>query len=332
MSSTADADITLARPPFDPELDAVLHELGENVPRLRTVDDITTLRAGTEGVHTATDAELSCNGFFEVSRKRVPGPSDAPDVELLICRPTEQTRPVPAFYTVHGGGMVMGDSRTGLLERALPWAREFGATVVSVEYRLAPEHPYPAGVDDCYAGLLWTAEHAAELGIDPDRLLIAGGSGGAALTAATTLRARDRGTPRLAGQLLMSPMLDDRNETRSALQYDGRGVWDRATNLVAWRAVLPHDCGGPDVSPYAAPARATDLSGLPPTYIDVGTAETFRDEAVAYAEAIWRDGGDAELHVWAGGFHGYESFAPRAAVSQDSVDARARWLRRQLAR
>jgi acetyl esterase/lipase len=207
---------------------------------------------------------------------------------------------------------------------------ELGAVVVSVEYRLAPEHPHPAPVEDCYAGLVWTAEHADELGIDPQRLLIYGGSAGGGLSAGTALLARDRGGPPLSHQILLCPMLDDRGITQSSQELDGEGVWDRNANLTGWTALLGADRGGPDVSPYAAPARATDLSGLPPTYLDVGTVETFRDETIEYAARLARAGVSVELHVWAGAFHGFEGFAPQAAVSQDSRAARRGYLRRAL--
>ena len=144
--------------------------------------------------------------------------------------------------------------------------------------------------------------------------------------------ARDRGGPRLLGQLLQCPMLDDRNETPSAHQYDGVGVWDRTSNLTAWRAVLGARCGGPGVSPYEASARATDLRGLPPTFIDVGGAETFRDECILFASRILAAGGECELHVWGGAFHGFHDIAPQTAVAQACIIARENWLDRLLQR
>jgi acetyl esterase/lipase len=126
-------------------------------------------------------------------------------------------------------------------------------------------------------------------------------------------------------------MLDDRNDTPSAVQMAGLGLWDRAANEVGWTALLGAARGGPDVPPYAAPARAADLSGLPPAFIDVGSAETFRDEAVAYASRIWQAGGIAELHVWPGGFHGFSGIVPQATVSRDAAEAPRRWLHRVLA-
>jgi acetyl esterase/lipase len=237
---------------------------------------------------------------------------------------------VACLYYIHGGGMIIGDNRSGL-PAALNHAEELQLAVVSVDYRLAPETPHPGPVEDCYAGLSWTVAHADELGIDPARVIVGGGSAGGGLSAAVALLARDRGGPALAGQLLICPMLDDRNDTPSARQMAGLGVWDRAANDVGWTALLGAARGGPGVSPYAAPARAADLSGLPPAFIDVGSAETFRDEDVAYATRIWQAGGSAELHVWPGGFHGFAGIVPRAALSRAAVAAQRGWLRRLLA-
>lgn len=213
----------------------------------------------------------------------------------------------------------------------LAWARELDAVVVSVEYRLAPEHPYPAQIEDVYSGLVWTAEHAGELGADPERIVVAGSSAGGGLCAAPALLTRDRKGPRMLGQLLMCPMLDDRNDTPSAHQMAGLGIWDSQANETGWTALLGARRGGPDVPEHAAPARATDLTGLPPAFLDVGSAETFRDEVVTYASRIWQAGGVAELHVWPGGFHGFDGFAPQAALSHAARAAQLRWLRRLLA-
>ncbi|GAA4466258.1 alpha/beta hydrolase [Phytohabitans houttuyneae] len=314
-------------PPFDPELAAALAALPE-MPVSLTPDMVPALRERML-LQSATHEDLRRGGAFEVVERGVPGPPGDPDITLLICRPTGVAGPVAALYHIHGGGMVVGDNRAGLPDM-LETAHELGLAVVSVEYRLAPEHPHPAPVDDCYAGLVWTAAHAAELGIDPDRVVVVGGSAGGGLAAAVALMARDRGGPALLGQLLMCPMLDDRNDTPSAVQMAGSGLWDRTSNATGWSALLGERRGGPDVSPYAAPARATDLSGLPPAYIDVGSAETFRDEDVDYATRIWLAGGQAELHVWPGGFHGFEGLAPQAAISQDARAPRQRWLHRLL--
>ncbi|MFF8537250.1 alpha/beta hydrolase [Streptomyces sp. SAS_267] len=321
----------LVPPPFDPELGIALASVGPSEPSGPTLADIAALRALAESAVPAYD--LTDGGAFTTTELTAPGPEGAPDISLFVVRPMAPpgNGPRPVIYHSHGGGMVLGNSRAGV-EVVLEWARELDAVVVSVEYRLAPEHPYPAGVEDVYAGLLWTARHAGELGGDPERIVVAGASAGGGLTAALTLLARDREGPRPLGQVLMYPMLDDRNDTPSAYQMAGVGAWDRTANETAWTAVLGEARGGPDVPAYAAPARASDLSGLPPAFLDVGSAETFRDEVVDYASRIWRAGGEAELHVWPGGFHGFDAFAPHTVLARTARAARLAWLRRLLAR
>ncbi|KAJ5642095.1 hypothetical protein N7490_006095 [Penicillium lividum] len=171
---------------------------------------------------------------------------------------------------------------------------------VSIEYRIPPEHPDPTPIEDCYAGLKWTGMNARSLGINPKCLMVVGSSAGGGLAAGTALLARDRDGPELCAQVLICPMLDDRNLTISIQHI------------------------------YAAPARATDLSNLPATFIDVGTAEVFRDEAVAYASLLWKCGVQAELHVWSGGFHGFDLLAPDACLSVKARDTRTAWVRRLL--
>ena len=314
--------------PFDPELGAALTAINEMLPPAFTADQIPLLRSGGP-LMVITDEELQRDGKFTVAERTVPGVAGDPDISLLICTPTTVTGTLGCVYHTHGGGMIVGDNRMGVAEM-LDWAEEFGLVVVSVEYRLAPETPHPGPVDDCYAGLVWTAEHAEELGFEAGRLIVAGGSAGGGLAASLALMARDRGGPELAGQMLIYPMLDDRNDSASGLQMAGRGIWDRTANDTGWTALLGDARGGPDVSPYAAPARASDLSNLPPAFIDVGSAETFRDEDVAYANRIWLAGGQAELHVWPGCFHGFDSMAPQARLSQEAKSARVRWLHRLL--
>jgi acetyl esterase/lipase len=322
--------MSLVPPPFDPELAGALELIKEFVSPGMTLEEIDQIRQGP-GIQMLADLDLTLDGFFEVEDREVPGPQDAPGISLLICRPATPSAagPRPVIYHVHGGGMVLGNNRVGV-DVVLAWAKELDAVVVSVEYRLAPEDPYPAQIEDVYAGLVWTAEHAGELGADPERIVLAGASAGGGLCAALTLLTRDRKGPRPLGQVLMCPMLDDRNDTPSAHQMAGLGVWDRTANETGWTALLGDLHGGPDIPAYAAPARAEDLTGLPPAFLDVGSAETFRDEVVAYASRIWQAGGIAELHVWPGGFHGFDGFAPQAALSQRSRAAHLDWLRRLL--
>jgi acetyl esterase/lipase len=320
--------MAMVPPPFDPELAAALAVVTGDLPSTITLELVRQTRA-QEAAALPTNEQLGRDGLFAVEERAVPGPPGDPDVKLLICRPLDEPGPRPVIYHTHGGGMVLGSTRTGLF-RMMDLAEEIGAVVVSVEYRLAPEHPHPAPIEDVYAGYVWTAEHAAELGADPERIIIGGGSAGGGLTAALALLARDRKARQPFGQMLLCPMLDDRNDSPSARQMAGLGVWDRAANEFGWSSLLGEAHGGPDVSEYAAPARAEDLSGLPPAFIDVGSAETFRDEAVAYASRIWQAGGVAELHVWPGGFHGFEGMAPQAALSRSARAARLPWLRRLL--
>ncbi|MDI2029345.1 alpha/beta hydrolase [Saccharopolyspora sp. TS4A08] len=310
--------------PFDPELEVFLNAM-PNTGQGFTLEDVPAMRELTS--HITPDEALEADGFT-VEHRAAPGPQGAPEVPLVIVRPAELTGPLPVIYSIHGGGMISGSHRQALDVMATEWGRELGCAIVSVDYRLAPENPHPAPVEDCYAGLRWVAEQD---GFDPERIVITGGSAGGGLAAAVALMCRDFGGPALLGQLLQCPMLDDRNDTPSARQMRGRGIWDQQNNEVGWTALLGESRGGDDVSPYAAPARAEDLSGLPPTFIDVGSAETFRDEDVAYATRIWQAGGIAELHVWPGGFHGFRMF-PGARLSQESAEARTNWLRRLLSR
>ena len=311
-------------PPFDPELAEALAAMPE-APVTITPEMIPVRRAEP----AVPPGEIIAGRPVVYTDRTIPGPDGAPDLTVTILERPDRRPGGPAVYYIHGGGMIFGDRWVGV-PTVLEWVTDLDAVLISVEYRVAPEYPYPAPVDDCYAGLAWTAAHAGELGFDPARLAIAGGSAGGGLTAGVTLLARDRGGPALAAQVLIYPMLDDRNETVSSHQFDGFGRWDRGSNDTGWDAYLGDRRRTADVPIYAAPARATDLSGLPPTFIDVGSAEVFRDEDVAYASQIWADGGVCELHVWPGGFHGFDLAAPAAALSRAMVETRNAWLRRTL--
>ncbi len=312
------------RPPYDAELAAALATISEQMPPTITPDMIEIMRAAP----ITAPVETVLAGRNISHREVTIRGHEGADITLSVFARDDHDAAGPGIYHTHGGGMIIGDRFTGI-EVPLDWVERFDAVCISVEYRLAPEFPDPYLVEDCYAGLRWTAEHAAELGIDPGKLIIAGGSAGGGLAAGTALLARDRQGPPLAGQVLIYPMLDDRNQTVSAQQFVGIGVWDRGSNETGWAAYLGERFGTDDVPIYAAPARATDLSGLPPAYIDVASAEVFRDEAVAYASQIWADGGVAELHVWPGGFHGFDLMAPEARISREAIAARTNWVARQ---
>jgi acetyl esterase/lipase len=252
-----------------------------------------------------------------------PGPAGAPDVLVRVYRPEGLPSPAAALYWVHGGGMVMGSIAMND-DMCASIADHLKIVVTSVEYRLAPEYPYPAPLEDCYAGLKWFAGISGELGVDPTRIAIGGASAGGGLAAGLGLLARDRGEVALAFQLLVYPMIDDRNVTASSHTIVDPKVWNRTANVVGWNAYLAGRAGADDIEPYAAPARATDLAGLPPTYINVGDLDLFLDEDIAYAQALMRAGVPVELHVYPGAFHGSNNFVSRAVLSRRwNADERA---------
>lgn len=320
-------DSRLPRPaapaPFHPSFTEVLGLLPARL--MPSAAEIDVLR----GFPTASLSDLSAIATFAYEERVAPGRDGAPPVLLSIFRPTARTAAAPVVYLVHGGGMVSGDRFNGV-EQALGWVDRFGVVVVSVEYRLAPEHPHPAPIEDCATGLVWLADHAGDLGVDADRIVVYGASAGGGLAAGLALLARDRGFPTLAGLLLDSPMLDDRNRTVSSRQIDDMGIWDRVTNEVAWTALLGEGHASREVSPYAAPARATDLAGLPPTYLLAAAGEVFRDEAVDFASRVWAAGGTLDLHVYAGAMHSYKALAPESPISRAASAGMDDWLGRLL--
>ncbi|MFF7127406.1 alpha/beta hydrolase [Streptomyces sp. NPDC016566] len=316
--------MTTARPGLDPELRDLLADM-PLMPQL-SPEVLAQLRR-----LPSTPVE-SLLAHRQVERREVTVPvEDGTPILLSVfsAMNTDRTTAAPCVYWMHGGGMVMGD-RFSQIDIPLEWLDRFGAVVVSVEYRLAPEATGTALVDDCYQGLLWVAEHSGELGIDPARIVVAGASAGGGLAAGVTLLARDLGTPAISAQMLICPMLDHRNTSASSRQFSGGpGVWTREMNEFGWRCVLG-DLTDDEVSPYISPALADDLSNLPTTYVDTGSAEVFRDEDTDYAGRIWAAGGQAELHVWAGGFHGFDALYPQARISATARRTRTDWLARIL--
>jgi len=317
---------TIARPPFDPELAEFLTALHARGPFTLTTAMLPRMRT-LEMTEEELDAGLRARGL-ERRRVTVPGHRGDP-IDLAVIQRIGRTGTAACAYTMHGGGMMFGH-HLGNLDAYDDWLLTHDVVLVSVDYRLAPEHPDPFPVEDCYAGLVWTADHADELGIEPDRIVLVGQSAGGGLAAGTALLSRDRGGPAVLAQVLVSPMLDDSDSTVSTRQIDGVGVADRAMTRFGWDAYLGDRRGTDDVSAYAAPARATDLSGLPQTYIDCGSAEVFRDETVAFASRLWAAGVQAELHVWPGAFHGFTSMVPQSALARTATAALADWTDRLL--
>ena len=257
--------------------------------------------------------------------REIPGLEDAPPVGVRIYHPKTASCILPGIFFIHGGGMIMG-SVEGENLKATELCESIQAVVVSVEYRLAPEYPHPAPVQDCYAALKWMAQNAEELAFDVDRLAVVGGSAGGGLTIATTMMARDMGFPRICFQMPLYPMIDDRNETPSSYEIMDVGIWDREGNIEAWEWYL----GGNPADDYAAPARAENLAGLPPTFIDVGELDLFRDEDIQFAARLIQAGVPTELHVYPGAYHASEVFAPEAALSKSILARRTEALLRVL--
>ncbi|MEJ2889610.1 alpha/beta hydrolase [Actinomycetospora aeridis] len=250
---------------------------------------------------------------------------DGSTLRLFVYRSTgPRTGDAPGLLWIHGGGYASGAPEyeaAGLR----PLISGSGAVVVSPAYRLSTEAPYPAALDDCYAALRWLRDHAERLGVRSDRIAVAGASAGGGLTAATTLYARDRGKVAVAFQMPIYPMIDDRGDTASTRDNDAP-VWDAVTNRSAWRMYLGDLAGTADVPAYAAPARATDFSGLPPTLTYVGDIEAFRDETVAYVENLRAAGVPVEFREFPGAYHGFDAIVPKAAVSVAARAFRDQWF------
>ncbi|MEU5970672.1 alpha/beta hydrolase [Streptomyces globisporus] len=262
-----------------------------------------------------------------VTDQWLPGPTS---LRVRTYRPrSADSLALPCLVWVHGGGMVLGSPETDDA-RVSAYALEADCAVISVDYRLAPEHPYPAPVEDCYRALRWAADHAESLRIDPGRLAIGGISAGGGLAAATALLAKDSGGPGLIFQFLLCPMLDDRNTTGSSREFTEAVTWPRANNLYGWAALLGPLAGSDGVPPYAAPARAEDLSGLPPAYVDVGELEVFRDECARYALRLIEAGVSTEFHLWPGAFHGFDGVLPHLALPRRAAREQIAVLRRAL--
>ncbi len=258
---------------------------------------------------------------------RIQGRRPPKDIEVLkltsgvgvrLFRPANQAAAGPALLWIHGGGYIIGQAAQDD-ELCRRYARELGTTVASVDYRLAPEHPYPAPVEDCYSALTWLAGLPA---VDPERIAIGGASAGGGLAASLALLTRDRGEVTLKAQLLVYPMLDDRTVERHGLDHPGHRLWNQSSNKFGWAAYL-----GDADRDIAVPARRTDLSGLPPTWMGVGTLDLFHDEDLAYAERLKDTGVPCHVEVVPGAFHGFDGILPKAEVSQSFFTSQCESLR-----
>lgn len=252
----------------------------------------------------------------------IPGPAGAPGVGLHIYTPSGLDGPAGCIFHIHGGGYVLGSAREMEFVHR-PLSAELGCIIVSVDYRLAPETPFPGAIDDIYEALGWTFANAANLGIDRERIGVMGESAGGGYAAALALLARDRGEHRLAFQHLIYPMLDDRTCIAEPHPFAGQYIWPAGNNRFGWSALLGHEPGAEGVSPYAAPARAEDLTRLPPTFISTGALDLFVDEDIDYARRLNRAGVPTELHVYPGAFHGFDLMPGADVADAARRDSRA---------
>jgi len=309
---------------YDPELAPMLAFLPTT-----SIGDLAAARAGFDSMIAQLNTDLDYTGI-DIENRCIPGPDGAPEVPVRIYKPSGLASAGPGLLHLHGGGFVIGslDSELGL---CLNLCRALGIVVVSVDYRLAPETPYPGPVEDCYAALQWTSTNAAALMIDPQRLGILGLSAGGGLAAATTLLTRDRGGPPLCFQYLGIPEVDDRLDTHSMQQFVDTPLWDRSKAIMSWDYYLgsAYQRGGDDVPCYAAPARAQDLAGLPPAHVTTMEFDPLRDEGILYAMRLLQAGVSTELHSFAGTFHGSSAIVT-AAVSQREAQEMLVALRRGL--
>ena len=315
----------------DPELRGPLEEVLERTSGgLNTIEDLRDRRVRFVELKRRAAADTPRNPRVRWEDLTIFESATRHPIDLRIYHRVGSSGRLPGLCFIHGGGMIMGDLETDH-DLATTLTDRVGCVTVSVDYRLAPENPHPAPVEDCYQALAWTEAHAGELGIDPSRLGIFGLSSGGGLAACAALVAREMGTPRLAHQMLIYPMLDDRNDTPSSHEIVDLGVWDRAANLSAWQSLLGDRAGGADVPSCAAAARVSDLAGLPPTYIEVGELDLIRDECLDYAIRLLRAGVPTEVHTDPGAYHAFDILAPHAAVSQRALDRRVAALKRALA-
>ncbi|HHX75043.1 MAG TPA: alpha/beta hydrolase [Firmicutes bacterium] len=279
------------------------------MPELDLFTDLNRTRETTRKMFAALPPDEEPPATVET----VPAGKDRPAVAVRISRPPQQEGSLPGVLHIHGGGYVLGfaamDDPT-----CRRIAREANCVVVSVDYRLAPEHPYPAALEDCYAALEWMAANAGSLGIDPQRLAVAGASAGGGLTVATALLARDRGGPALQFMAPLCPMLDNTNTTPSSYEITDRRFWYREVNEKAWQLYL--GTAQDPLPPYAVPARAEDLSGLPAAFTSVGGLDLFRDETITFVSRLAQAKVPVEFHLYPGCFHGFENFLPACNISK----------------
>jgi acetyl esterase/lipase len=298
----------------DEALDAELAEFLATFPTLDIWSDLPAMRHLFESMTAQIDADKLPVAGVMSDDHRIPAAAEN-GLLVRLYRPAGSRQRLPALLWFHGGGYCLGSLQEDD-HKARELVAAVGCAVLSVDYRLAPEHPFPAALDDAYAALAWLSANADQLNIDGARIAVGGLSAGGGLAAGLALAARDRGEYRLLFQSLWCPMLDDRCITPSSIDLAESKIWSRDSNVRAWRAYLGNHGGASNPSPYAAPTRATDLAGLPPVYMRVGSMDLFVDENAAYAKRLIEAGVATDFATIEGGFHAFESVAVDARISQ----------------
>lgn len=338
QAAKLDARITIPRPIYDPILASALGLDSALLPEDFDLDLLRGVAKGDSDQYCShgeyiSNAEtiLRDKPHLQHSEYSIPGPDNNAVILSVFARP-DTGYPRPALYHIHGGGMVSGDRFTAVTP-VIDLLEGVGidCVLISVEHRLSPETRAPGPAEDCYAGLVWVSENAARLGIDPASIVVFGVSGGGASAAAICLMARDRKVPAIPikAQMLYSPLLDDQCNHLSDRQFEygnpSNTTWIRSI----WDLVLGDARGSDTITSYQVPARATDLSNLPPAYIDASECEVFRDSSVAYASKMWRGGSTCELHIWPGAWHGFDMLNnPDVPLVQMANAAKSNWFKR----
>jgi acetyl esterase/lipase len=313
---------------LDPELKGPIMKMLREMPR-QSFDNLPVARVESKKMWAAMKSLMPFIPGVKTEDRKIPGPAGAPDITVRIYRPEKQSKALPALLWIHGGGYMLGE-----IDQEDATAMNFTLAgeciVVSVEYRLAPENPYPAPLEDCYAALKWLSTHADELKVDRSRIAIGGASAGGGLAAGLALLARDRQEVKIVFQLLVYPMINDCNIAPASNALADTLFWTRENNLLGWRSYLGCEPGGKEISCYAAAFRATNLEGLPPAYITVGAIDLFAQEDIEYAQKLIEAGVPAELHVYPGGCHAFDMLVPNADISKRFTADIYRALKRAL--
>ena len=313
---------------LDPELKGPIRMMLSQMPPTN-FNDLPAARAASKQMMATMKAQMPVIPGVITEDRIITGPKDSPDVTIRIYRPAKPTGLLPALLWIHGGGYMLGD-----IDQEDFTAKQFtlagNCAVVSVEYRLAPEHPYPAPLEDCYTALKWLAAHTRDLKVDPSRIVIGGASAGGGLAAGLAILARDRAEVKVTFQLLVYPMINDCNTAPASATLPDALFWTRENNLIGWHSYLGCEPGSESISCYAAAYRAMDLKGLPPAYITVGSIDLFSQEDIEYSRKLIDAGIPTERHVYAGGCHAFDMLVPGADISKRFTADIHRALKRAL--